>query len=284
MNLLLWPYTEETPNWRWQLGQGSFSVPRWKATAVHVFLSQISPYMHPQLSLSAFCHLEGSPQPSLILLFLWKQSFLLILWQISSCLFTYFSFFFLFLNFFILVLLSFAFSLCFFCNCLPSFSLKTICLFISYFLWPLNNLCYNFSFHSFFFPFSSYSILSSPFLLFCCTLLSLRWFTFFSLHHSFEDFFILTCPFPNTCMCLFLNFIFHISVRSQTFISLCPQPHCQFLQRGEKPFKIQLWVKKLWRMSHRDQQKNVPQRLMSTVYGGAEVLWASWGYLCKSRS
>lgn len=43
------------------------------------FLSQISPYMHPQFSLSAFCHLEGFPQPLLVFLFLWKQSFLLIL-------------------------------------------------------------------------------------------------------------------------------------------------------------------------------------------------------------
>lgn len=184
--LSLWPHTEETPYWRWQLGQGSFSVPHWKALAVHAFLSQISPYIHPQFSLSAFCHSEGSPQPLLILLFLWKQCFLLILWQISSCLFTFFK---------ILGLLSFASSLCSFCTCLPSFSLKFICLYISYSLWPLYSLCYICSFHSFCFPFSFDSILSSPFLLFHCTLLSLRCFTFFSLHHSFEDFFYFNMSF-----------------------------------------------------------------------------------------
>lgn len=80
-------------------------------------------------------------------------------------------------------------------TCLPSFSLQFICLYITYSLWPLNNLCYNLSL--------SFQSLSIPFCLspFFCFLVPscLADISAFSPYIIHLRIFTLTSPFPITC-------------------------------------------------------------------------------------
>lgn len=131
--LSLCPYTEETLSWRWLPEQGSISVPRWKALAVHVF--SLSNFTLHASSIQSICFLPFRGLSTTFAGISISMETVFLTYSVANFKLSIHFFFFL-----ILGLLSFAPSLCSFCTCVPSFSLKFICLYNPYSLWPLNNL------------------------------------------------------------------------------------------------------------------------------------------------